>query len=289
MTATIRTVKVGDVAISIAETGVGGRPLLMQHGFMGAKEDFADWWDALAERGWHVVAPDLRGHGASDHPAGRSSYSVPILQADLLGLIDALGWTRLTLLGHSLGGILAQGVAIGHPELLDALVLMDTIPGAASMGGGGWRFAVVKLVVRVRGIQAIAGFVKKPPPGSPESVVRLYAERPGFVEWTQQKIRNTSTDLATSMMPQLGKLPDRTEQLRSLDLPTLVIAGEHDIPGFVDGSRRMADAIQGARLVVIDGAAHSPQLETPDAWWEALTAFLDDLPDTTRPQAEDLT
>jgi pimeloyl-ACP methyl ester carboxylesterase len=41
--------------------------------------------------------------------------------------------------------------------------------------------------------------------------------------------------------------------------------------------------------VVIDGAAHSPQLETPDAWWEALTAFLDDLPDTTRPQAEDLT
>ena len=69
MTVTIRSVRTGDVSLEIAEAGAGGRPLLMVHGFTGAKEDFADFFDRLAERGWHVVAPDLRGHGASDHPS----------------------------------------------------------------------------------------------------------------------------------------------------------------------------------------------------------------------------
>ena len=278
MSATIRSVKVGDVTISIAETGEGGRPLLLQHGFTGAKEDFADWWDPLAERGWHVVAPDLRGHGASDHPKGRDAYSMALFESDLVGLVDALGWSRLTLLGHSLGGMISQAIAIDRPELLDALVLMDTISGPAAMAGGGLRFALLRLLVRVRGMEAIAQFVRKPPPGSPESVLRVYAERPGFVDWTQSKLRNTSRDMATVMMRELSRRPDRLEELRALSLPTLVLVGEHDMPGFVDSSRRMADAIHGARLVILAGAAHNPQLETPDAWWQALTAFLDELP-----------
>jgi len=285
MTATIRSVKVGDVDLAIAETGRGGRPLLLQHGFTGAKEDFADWWDALAERGWHVVAPDLRGHGASSHPRSRNDYSMERFESDLLGLVDALGWTRFTLLGHSLGGMISQAIAIERPERLDALVLMDTISGPAAMEGGGLRFALLRLFVRLRGMDAIAKFVRKPPPGAPESVVRLYAERPGFVEWTQSKVRNTSREMATVMMRELSRRPDCLDDLRALSLPTLVLVGEFDMPGFVDGSRLMADAVPGARLVILEGAAHNPQLETPDAWWRALTEFLDELPAPATPPA----
>src|SRR6185312_7649311 len=89
-TTTIRSVRAGDVTLEIAEAGIGGRPLLMVHGFTGAKEDFADYWERLAERGWHVVAPDLRGHGASDHPTRADDYSLDLLEADLMALVDEL-------------------------------------------------------------------------------------------------------------------------------------------------------------------------------------------------------
>ena len=89
------------------------------------------------------------------------------------------------------------------------------------------------------------------------------------------------------MMAELASRADRVPELRSLDLPVLVIAGEHDMPGFVAGSQRMADAIPGATLAVLAGAAHNPQLETPDAWWAALTAFLDALPSAPSPRTRD--
>ena len=87
-----RTVRVGDVDLSIAEAGVGGRPLLLLHGFTGAKEDFAEWLDPLGDAGWHAVAPDHRGHGASSKPTQEDDYSFEILAADTADLVDALGW-----------------------------------------------------------------------------------------------------------------------------------------------------------------------------------------------------
>ncbi len=285
MTATIRSVRAGDVSLEIAEAGAGGRPLLMVHGFTGAKEDFADCFDRLAERGWHVVAPDLRGHGASDHPSRPQDYSLDLFEADVLALVDDLGWDRFVLLGHSMGGMISQAIAVHDPGRLDGLVLMDTVPDAPSVGGGAAMF-VFKVVARLFGMKAMARLLRKPPPGSPESVKRLYAERPGYGEWARSKVLATSPVMARAVMAELASLADRVPELRSLDLPVLVIAGEHDIPGFVDGSQRMADAIPGATLAVLPGAAHNPQLETPDAWWASLTAFLDALPSAPSPAPE---
>ena len=108
---TERLVNLGDVELSIAEAGAGQRPLLMVHGFTGAKEDFTPWLDRLAGQGWHAVAPDLRGHGASSKPAEESAYSFELLADDVLRLADSLGWGTFVLLGHSMGGMIAQFVA----------------------------------------------------------------------------------------------------------------------------------------------------------------------------------
>ena len=216
----------------------------------------------------------------SAHPTGRGDYSLDIFEADVLGLLDQLGWDHLVLLGHSMGGMIGQAIAIHHPERIDALVLMDTVADAPKMEGGGVQMAIVKVVVRVFGMNAMAKFLRKPPPGSPESVRRLYAERPGYADWAQKKIRDTSPVMARSIMAELPRRPDLVPQLEALDLPALVIVGEHDMAGFEEGSRRMAEALSGSTFVLLSGAAHSPQLETPDDWWEALTAFLDPLADT---------
>jgi pimeloyl-ACP methyl ester carboxylesterase len=270
---TIRQVRAGDVTLEIAEAGVGGRPLLMVHGFSGAKEDFGDWFDLLAERGWHVVAPDLRGHGASDHPPRTQDYSLELFEADLLTLVDDLGWDRFVLVGHSMGGMIGQSVAIHQPSRLDGVVLMDTVPGPP----GGSTMLVMRLALRAARVDAVARLLRKPPPGSPESVRRLYAERPGYTDWLRAKVLATSLTMAKAMSAELRNGADRLPELAALSLPVLVIVGEHDMPGFVEGSRRMADAIAGATLVLLEGAAHSPQLETPEAWWTALTGFLDGL------------
>src|SRR3954465_6875076 len=74
-----RRVGVGPVELEVLEAGEGGGPLLLVHGFTGAKEDFADHVDDLAAAGWHVVAPDQRGHGRSDAPADEAAYDLGVL------------------------------------------------------------------------------------------------------------------------------------------------------------------------------------------------------------------
>lgn len=273
----IRRVRTGDVELDVAEAGVGGRPLLMVHGFTGAKEDFGDWWERLAERGWHVVAPDLRGHGASDHPPRTEDYTVGLFEADLLALVDDLGWDRFVLLGHSMGGMIGQVVAIEHPGRIDGLVLMDTVAGPPSGSSMAVTMFVMRLGLRAARVNAFARLLRKPPPGSPESVRRLYAERPGYVDWLRAKVLASSLTMAKAMSAELPKGPDRLPALAALDVPVLVMVGEHDMPGFVEGSQAMADEIPGASFALLEGAAHNPQLETPEAWWAALTRFLDGL------------
>src|SRR3954468_18845733 len=121
--------RVGEIDLEVADAGKGGRPFLLVHGFTGAKEDFTDWLDPLAARGWHAVAPDLRGHGGSAHPDKETDYSFEIFADDMVRLADALGWDRFVLLGHSMGGMIAQQLALSTAGArLDGLILMDTSP-----------------------------------------------------------------------------------------------------------------------------------------------------------------
>ncbi|MGL4298390.1 MAG: alpha/beta fold hydrolase, partial [Candidatus Neomicrothrix subdominans] len=94
--------------LSYDEAGRGGEPLMLVHGFTGGRADFSEWIDPLAAMGRHVVVPDLRGHGTSGGPAGADRYGLDAFAADVLGLADLLGWNRFGLLGHSMGGMVAQ-------------------------------------------------------------------------------------------------------------------------------------------------------------------------------------
>ncbi|HUY66077.1 MAG TPA: alpha/beta hydrolase [Acidimicrobiales bacterium] len=271
-----RRLNLGDIEISIAEAGVGQRPFLLLHGFTGAKEDFTDWLDPLAGAGWHAVAPDLRGHGASSKPASEDAYSFEILAHDALRLLDALGWERAALLGHSMGGMVAQFVAHEAPERLDALVLMDTDHGPIQGLDPQLVDAAVS-IVRDRGMESLAEIMAgvESPLDSPAHQ-RALADRPGHAEFEDRKFRSTSPALYAAMAPRFAGTGDRLEELEALppSLPALVIVGEQDGP-LVGSSERMAAAIPGGSLAVIPDAGHSPQFENPDAWWRTLSAFLE--------------
>ena len=107
---------------------------------------------------------------------------------------------------------------------------------------------------------------------------RLIEERPGYAEFGDRKLRATAVPAFTGLLLAISEAKDRLDDLRSLDVPTLVIVGEQD-EAMLAPSHAMAGAIPGAELAVLEDAGHSPQFENPDAWSAALFAFLDSLPE----------
>jgi 3-oxoadipate enol-lactonase len=278
MVTNARDVRLGDVRLAIAEAGVGGRPVMLVHGFTGAKEDFTDFLEPLAERGWHAVAPDLRGQGASDHPGDEESYSLAIMAADLLALADALGWGSFVLLGHSMGGMIAQQLLLAHPERVRALVLMDTTHGPIDWVEADTR-ELAAAVVRELGIPALMEALKllrDEDPLMTPAFLRLLHEKPGYSEFCDAKLLASAPAMWLAMSNAMLTQPDRLDRLEDVDVPTLVIVGEQDIP-FVAHGERMAKTIPGAQLAIIPDAGHSPQFENTAAWWGALSSFLEDV------------
>jgi len=276
-----RTIALGDVSLVAAEAGHRGDPgVLLVHGFTADAGEVAGIMDLLAERGWHAVAPDLRGHGRSDHPTDPGDYSFEILAADLLALAGALGWGRFALIGHSMGGALAQLVALDAPDRLTGLVLASTFHGPVKgvtselVDLGSW-------VVRESGMAGLAAALAARRADNPESVAsfeRMQEARPGWAEQSAQRLESTSPDMWLALAPRFVTQQDRLDRLGGLGgVPTAVIVGELDST-MLDDCRHLADAIPGATLTVIPDAGHVPQLEQPAAWWEAIAGFLDGLP-----------
>jgi 3-oxoadipate enol-lactonase len=254
--------------------------LLLVHGFTGAKEDFTDWLEPLADLGWEAAAVDLRGHGASAKPSGVDDYRLDVMAADVVAVADALGWDRFALLGHSMGGMVAQIVATTRPERLTGLVLMNT--GHGPVEGIERRLAdLACAVIDAGGMPALVEAMAALPlddgrPLETPSQLRVLAERPGHAEFNTRKLLAVEPACYRALAFEMFEQADRLEQLRRLALPVLVIVGEEDRP-FLGASRRLADAIPGAILEVVPDAGHSPQFENPEAWWGALQRFLKEI------------
>jgi 3-oxoadipate enol-lactonase len=277
-----RTVEVdghdGRVALAVAEAGQGGRPLLLVHGFTGAKEDFTEWLDPLADRGWHAVALDQRGHGASTKPAEESAYSFDAFATDLLGMVDALGWERCTALGHSMGGMVVQTALLDAPGRFDGLVLMDTSHRGLRVDPGVVEAGVI--LARTEGLAAVIAvqdaFAADPLETSAHQ--RVLRTREGYRAFGDRKMLASSPAMYAAMLTAIADPhgDDRLDDLASVTVPTLVVVGEQDTP-FLKPSRRMAAIIPDAELAVVPDGGHSPQFESPDHWWKALCTFLDRL------------
>ena len=269
-----RSVDLGEVTLAVLEGGeAGDRPLLLVHGFTGAKEDFAEEIDRIAKSGHHVVAPDHRGHGASSQPERVEAYSLEIFAQDMWDLADQLGWSSFDLLGHSMGGMIAQVMVADRPERISRLILMDTHHGMI----GGLDQSIIELGVQIaldQGLPAIHALLNMgDAPLGTTADQRLRDADPAYAEWSDRKFFACSNYMYASMLSMFNKVPDRLDSLRAVTVPTLVMVGEQDQP-FVEASRRMAAAVPGARLDVLSDGGHCPQFEAREAWRASLDGFL---------------
>ena len=260
---------VNGVELEISEAGTGPS-LLLVHGFTGAAEDFSDHFDDLAAR-WRTVSFDHRGHGAS----GRApEYPTTLMAADVVALVQDLGLAPALLVGHSMGGFVAQEVALARPDLLRGLVLMDTGAGAVQLDDELRALvAAAATVARTEGMAALLSLMKQyPEPLDTPANQRLKRERPGYEEWCDRKFLATDPEAYAQLVEQFLTQDDRLTGLAAVTLPTLVMVGEEDRP-FLRTSREMAATIPGARLEVIPDAGHSPQVENPVHWQRVLSEF----------------
>lgn len=261
------------VVLEVVERGEGP-VLLLLHGFGGAKEDFADHLDSLA-RTHRVVAYDHRGHGASGKPEGPGAYSLARLARDVLAVADALGARRFRLVGHSMGGMVAQEVVLREPERVEALVLMETWPGAPPVASPeeGRRAAEIALGAGMAELHRLMGERDVLATPAHERVLR---ERPGYRAFNDRKFLAQSPHMYAALLTEMLERADCSDALATVACPTLVVVGEQD-EAAVPGCTRLATAIPGARLVTLEEAGHSPQFEAPERWRAAVTGFLEGL------------
>ena len=244
-------VRVRGVRVHYLEAGRdGAADLLLIHGLGGSIESWSEVFDRLAEM-FHVIAVDLPGYGSSDKPD--APYTMEYFGGVLRSFIDALGLDRVILVGHSMGGAVAIKAYSRCEGRIGGLILIDCagVSGAAAevirrYMGDGWTL---------------------------ESLRRLYLERiiGRLGELDEEKLRRTwierrgspSLNAYLRALESLSK-PIPEEEIRGIRAPTLILWGSDDGLTPLEDGVRLNRLIAGSRLVVIEGAGHSPHSEAPD-------------------------
>jgi pimeloyl-ACP methyl ester carboxylesterase len=244
-----------------------GPPLVLVHGLGYARWGWEPVVDGLAAR-FRLVLLDNRGVGASDAPSG--PYTVAQLAGDVLGVMDAAGVARAHVLGTSLGGMVAQELAITAPARVDRLVLVGTTPG------GPRSFPMPDETVRLIG-EALTS--------DPAVMLRRLTENalaPG-IDGDRGEIvdrivahRTAAPQAAAAWAAQAsaGATFERLDALDSIESRTLVLHGDADRVVDPRNADLLAERIRDARLVVLPGTGHLLFWEQPERFVEIVTGFL---------------
>ncbi len=238
-----------------------GEPLVLLH---PVGLDLTCWDGQVPEFGrrFRVLRVDLRGHGRSDVPP--PPYTLQAFAADVAGLLSALQVAPAHVVGLSLGGMVAQILALDHAAAVRSLVLADTNSTLPAEG----RPAMVE-----RGEAARRGGMASV---LETTITRWFSE--GFLEsevvarCRQRLLSDSVTGWAATWraISELGTEP----RLKEITVPTLVLTGEKDVAAPVARARAMAALIPGARLEILSGAPHMAPLEQPAAFNAAVIEFL---------------
>jgi 3-oxoadipate enol-lactonase len=246
--------------------GDGGEAVVFVHGYTG---DVSDWRHQIAAfaPSHRVLVMDHRGHGRSGAPRDRDSYGAEQLADDVEALVAQVGVDRYHLVGHSLGGMVAQEIALRSPARLLSLTLEDT-SGDFAVGrhrGVAKLFAERLRLAEERGMGAVAALPGPPPPPH-QTAERREEER--------ARLARMSVDAFAGAWQGLCRWRGTQGRAQAIRTPTLVIHGELDA-ALVPGSRWLAAAIPGAVIEVVPEAGHSPQIERPDLFNAALRRHLE--------------
>jgi 3-oxoadipate enol-lactonase len=218
--------------------------------------------------GWRLITPDLRGFGGSTELDSPSALSMADYAEDVVDLLEELGVARAVIGGCSMGGYAALALYQSNPEMFDGLILVNSRAGADSPESRANRRNMLALVDR-EGASGVARDMM------PRLLGKTTKETNPSIEANVRRLIKQQAPIAIrSAIHRMMHRRDSTLLLPQISVPTLVITGEEDEMIPVDESRRMAEAVKGATLVIIPGAGHLSPMEQPDAFNDAVNKFL---------------
>jgi 3-oxoadipate enol-lactonase len=257
--------RTADMSWNVVEQG-DGPPLLLVHGF---PLDHTMWRGQIQTLSdiCRVIAPDLRGFGASS--VSTATVTMARMADDLADLLDALDIQEpITFCGLSMGGYIAWSFYRRHRSRLARLVLCDTRAQADSPEAA-----------RVRRESADRVLVEGPAFLADAMLDRLFApetrtEAPEILEATRRTILNTAPEGIAAALRGMAERPDETDLLPEIDVPTLVVCGQHDAISTVQEMCGIATRIPSARFAQIPAAGHMAPLENPRQVNDAIRKFV---------------
>ena len=244
----------------MAAIAPGSQPVVFIHGFCQSPAYWQPTCQRLEECGSAGLAIDLPGFaGAADLPG---PYTMEGYAHWLAGWLAARGIGRIVLVGGSMGGVVAQHFVLHHPGCVARLLLVATgavagdpvgaLQKADAMEAAPWDEAAV--------IPIVAGFFHVPPP--PDALAHY------------RRIALEARHRAAVAAARSNARSDTVARLVEIGCPTLIIQGRHDRARTPEQGALMRSRLAHAKLVVLEGSGHSPQLEEPDAFHAAALPFL---------------
>lgn len=257
--------RIGDVMLNYRIDGDGGEPLVCIHGVGSYLEAWTGVVERLKDR-FTILTFDLRGHGRSSRVTGR--YEIDDFVNETLELADMAGFPTFNLAGFSLGGLIAQRLALTHLPRLQRLVLLSTVAGRTPEERE-------RVLVRLAALQA-----GTPADHHNASLSRWLTEgfqeqNPEIIERLRIRDAQNDPDCYASAYRVLAET-DFGGFLDQIRCPTLIATGEDDVGSNPRMARYMHERIPGSRLAIFPGLRHSILIEAPDVVADAMGRFLTD-------------
>lgn len=244
-----------------------GFPIVFVHGYTGNLRNWDLQIPLVLSQGYRAILLDLRGHGDSGKPTQPEEYTLGLMAEDVYRLVERLSLDQCCLIGHSMGGMIAQRLILAHPDPFRALVLVDTAAEVSDELNNERRARLAR-IARERGLEAVFQELIRSDPLAAE----LRAEPDAFEAWRRQFLL-TSREAYVHCADAISNRESLLDEVHAISVPTLIVCGEDD-ETYVGPSHRMHERIPGSELAIIAGGGHSPQVEQADEFNRVLDGFL---------------
>lgn len=253
---------INGITIGYDDEGTGDDVLVLVHGHPFDRTMWRPQIDHFSAAGWRVVAADLRGYGESTVVPGITPLSD--FAGDVAGLLDHLGVDRFVLGGLSMGGQIVLECQRLFGERIRGLILADTFAQAETPQGRVNRDDMADRLLR----EGMSGYAT-------EVRWKMVApHNPDVAEYVSRMMHNAPAEGAAAALRGRAERPDYTDLLATIEVPALVVVGSDDEYTPVPDAEYMHERIPGSALVVVDGAAHMPNLERPEEFNKAVELLL---------------
>jgi pimeloyl-ACP methyl ester carboxylesterase len=252
-------IRVNGTELSYIDRGTG-RTVVFLHGALATKESWEYQIESFSECS-RAVAPDFRGHGASG--PGEGEHSVHLYTSDVIALLDDLGVDKAVFCGHSMGGFVAQEIALTHPERVDKLILVDTSYGIKTTVGDRIKSGLAHLYMELT---------------APEKLIKAFADAAGkhsehtraYMYWAMNRYRGDK-ELLMRIWNAVETF-DSKERLDRIEPPTLIVSPEKNSQA-AGQARYMNEIIPNSERVIVPAAGHMVMMDNSSGFNRVLEEF----------------